>query len=59
MVCDRDERGKCTVRVGFLAVFVAVKLQEPKTPAEIKTFLARQYIQLHKYKKQHKFQGKS
>ena len=24
-----DERGKCTVRVEFLAVFVAVKLQGP------------------------------
>ena len=29
-VCDRDERRKCTVRVGFLAVFVAVKLQDTR-----------------------------
>ena len=30
-VHDKDEKGKCTVRVGFLAVSVAVKLQYPRT----------------------------
>ena len=29
-VCDRDQRRKCIVRVGFLAVLAAVKLQDPR-----------------------------